>query len=686
MDYSRALAAAVDAAREAGAILRGDFGLPGGAPGNGRDHADADVRAERLIVERLRAAFPQWGGLCEETGRFGGDGEHVWLVDPNDGTAAYLRGQRGAAVSIALVRRGVPVLGVVYAHTAPDHVGDLFAWAEGTGPLRRNGIEVSAPRWPAELASSDVVLVSGAADSIPHENAALVSPARYLAVPSIAWRLACVAAGDGVAAVSLNGPCSWDFAAGHALLLAMGGELVDQAGRPVVYTPDGTSHTARCFGGAPSVVRELARRDWQEIGSGRRFKPEPWDLVQLEKGRNVASTGVLSRAQGCLLGQLAGDSLGSLVEFRGPESIAAQYPGGLRDLADGGTWDTLAGQPTDDSEMALMLARSIVRGRGYDAEQAAQAYYSWYASRPFDIGGTTSRALSAMNEAVCASGGAAEAASQAADPKSQANGSLMRASPLGVYGHAFEPAALAALARADSGLTHPNPVCRDACAVFTVAIAFAVRSGETPRAVFDYALAFARDAGLEASVVGSLERADEAPPPRFTEKQGWVLIALQNAFHRLRHAKGVEDGVVATVAAGGDTDTNGAIAGALLGAVYGRDGVPEAWRRQVLTCRPLRLPTWAPAPQPARRSLLTSSVAAPNPSRRLGWRASPGSIPPAVRGSRPRSWRPSPRSRPSSSISSRIARTRRLSSLPVSASLTGPAAWWSTPISPRRLA
>ena len=64
-----------------------------------------------------------------------------------------------------------------------------------------------------------------------------------------------------------------------------------------------------------------------------------------------------SRAQGCLLGQLAGDALGSLVEFQSPEEIHRSYPEGVRELADGGTWNTIAGQPTDDSEMALLLAR-----------------------------------------------------------------------------------------------------------------------------------------------------------------------------------------------------------------------------------------------------------------------------------------------------------------------------------------
>ena len=57
----------------------------------------------------------------------------------------------------------------------------------------------------------------------------------------------------------------------------------------------------------------------------------------------------LDRAQGCLLGQLAGDALGSLVEFQSPGKIRRGYPDGVWELANGGTWNTIAGQPTDDS-------------------------------------------------------------------------------------------------------------------------------------------------------------------------------------------------------------------------------------------------------------------------------------------------------------------------------------------------
>jgi len=75
--------------------------------------------------------------------------------------------------------------------------------------------------------------------------------------------------------------------------------------------------------------------------------------------RSSLDPSTLSRAQGCLLGQLGGDSLGSLVEFNSPQEIWRKYPNGIRELADGGTWETLAGQPTDDSEISRVATSSL---------------------------------------------------------------------------------------------------------------------------------------------------------------------------------------------------------------------------------------------------------------------------------------------------------------------------------------
>ncbi|AUX22714.1 crystallin [Sorangium cellulosum] len=583
MGYEAELAVAVEAARRAGSLLRAEFHRPGGPRGDGA-HADIDVEVERLLREALTGATP-YAFLGEETGPLDGpDPSHRWIVDPNDGTASFLRGYRGAAVSIGLLREGTPVLGVVFAYAYPDDDGDLIAWAEGAGPIRRNGAAVSTSLAGGALDRYAVVLLSQSADYLPSRNARCVAPARFLALPSLAYRLALVAVGEGVAAVSLSRPQSWDYAAGHALVRAAGGELVDDDGAPVAYTREREGELCRLFGGAPAVVRELARRPWNAVIHGRIPAPQGgYGLLRPSRSLLAGGAAALARAQGCLLGQLAGDALGALVEFRTAEEIAPLYPGGVDDLADGGTWDTLAGQPTDDSEMALLLARSIVRKRGFVAEAALDAYVHWYGTRPFDIGHTTAAALSAAAGAPHP-GARRERARAAASLTSEANGSVMRAAPLGILG-AGRPREAAAWAREDSALTHPHPVCCAAAAAFVAAIAATV-GGAGVEGAFAAARAEAERSG-ERVVLAALEAARRAPPRSSSHQAGWVLIALQNAFFQLLHAPSLEEGLVATVMAGGDTDTNAAIAGALLGAAHGRAAVPDRFRRLVLTCRPL---------------------------------------------------------------------------------------------------
>ena len=98
-------------------------------------------------------------------------------------------------------------------------------------------------------------------------------------------------------------------------------------------------------------------------------------------------------AQGGLSRQFIGDSLGSLVECEEPEDIAERYLDGVRDLADGGTWNLIAGQPTDDSQMAMMLLRSFQRRVKFDAGDVLHGYVHWYSTGPFDIGATCAQAL-----------------------------------------------------------------------------------------------------------------------------------------------------------------------------------------------------------------------------------------------------------------------------------------------------
>lgn len=276
-----------------------------------------------------------------------------------------------------------------------------------------------------------------------------------------------------------------------------------------------------------------------------------------------------SRAEGCLLGQLAGDSLGSLVEFQTPAEILRTYPNGVRELADGGTWDTIAGQPTDDSEMALSLARMLVKERRYDAEEARKAYVSWIESRPFDCGLTVLAGLRG-------------------EPNwdSQANGALMRISPLGIFCSNCELERTSQLAQRDASLTHPHPVCLQANALFTMSISQLISLKKSPQEIYEDIRRWAAEMHVEKPLMNAILDGERTAPADYTHQQGWVIIAFQNALWQLLNASSLEEGVVDTVMRGGDTDTNAAIAGALLGAAYGSNALPKQWVEKIQSCRP----------------------------------------------------------------------------------------------------
>lgn len=575
------LPAVVQAVVSAGALIRAEFHRPGGPCGTpGKCPVDMQVEAE--LKQALLALHPcDWHG--EELPRRKQGHADCWVVDPQDGTTAFQRGLRGSAMSVALVRQGLPVLGVVYAPTAPDDAGDLFVWAEGMVPMRNgNPMLPIGPRpapyepttrapWPAQPATaksydhSTLICLNEQAGDYAAHNHSTFAPAGVLAMPSIAYRLALAAAGEVDVAVSLTPALdSYDVAAGHALLNAVGGTMVDLNGAPISHGQK--LHFHGCIGGRPEIVQVVHERG---VNGGSRVARHP----ALPKVRTTA-IGPLRRAQGALVGLLAGDALGSQVEFLDPSTIRSRHPGGLRHLLPGGTWNLLSGQPTDDGELALALARALVAGNGFEHERVAKGYIDWLASHPFDVGTTTSGGINAL------------AGRGKAKSTSQANGALMRVAPIGIAA-AGDPAKAAEWARQDAAMTHPHPVCQATSAAFAAAIAAGV-AGANQRAMWAEAYANAGDDTGAAEIRRTLLEARHSLPASFTRQQGWVLIAFRNAFHRLWGEQDFTEALVETVMSGGDTDTNAAIAGALLGAALGREAVPQAWLLRVLSCRAVR--------------------------------------------------------------------------------------------------
>ena len=282
--------------------------------------------------------------------------------------------------------------------------------------------------------------------------------------------------------------------------------------------------------------------------------------------RNYSAV-MLDRAAGALAGQFCGDAFGAQYEFGGPRSELSDVMGPSR------VWGTAAGQITDDGELAVALARSIIEREGYDAAAALENYRLWYASRPFDIGMTTSSAL----------GPAA-----ALNHQSQANGALMRLSSLAVYRGAqsdFEAPRHDEDAAADTRLTHPNPVCVFCAVVYSRGIAFALGRGAAAPVTANYMLECAKESKWsDGEIYSILARSRRDRPETIKGADGWAVYALYNALYQLFNAESPKEAIMNTTRLGYDTDTNAAIAGALFGACSGISAFPQDWLDTVQRC------------------------------------------------------------------------------------------------------
>jgi ADP-ribosyl-[dinitrogen reductase] hydrolase len=321
----------IELARRAGSAIAAEFSRPAGPRLIDHVTAPVDREIELSLRARLTALLPA-RFVGEEAGVLEADPNgYCWVVDPHDGTRAFLEGRRGSAVSVALLRRGEPVLGVVYAPSSPDRGPDMIAWAEGTG-ITRNGQPVAIEPRPHGLAANDVVFLNHGAWQRPVWHGTACAPGCFMPLPSIAYRLARVAVGDGIATLTLRPVNALDIVAGHALLTAAGGVLVAEDGAPVTYSEDGGSRPSACFGGAPAAVETLRGRTWRGSTEARR---EP--RVRLAWPR-AAETMALDRAVGAMLGMLIGDSANAAADGR------------------------IAGQPGPAGEAALDCARELLGG------------------------------------------------------------------------------------------------------------------------------------------------------------------------------------------------------------------------------------------------------------------------------------------------------------------------------------
>jgi ADP-ribosyl-[dinitrogen reductase] hydrolase len=287
--------------------------------------------------------------------------------------------------------------------------------------------------------------------------------------------------------------------------------------------------------------------------------------------------------RGCLLGALAGDAAGATLEFPGRHPDDADVDLALR-MVGGGPLHTAPGQITDDGELSLCLARALAGATAFSIEQVAVEYLAWLRSDPFDIGNATTNGLSGWLAA--APGRVHEGMWRAAAERnadSKANGALMRATPLGVWGWRLTEEDLVAAASADSRLTHPDATCQHASAVYCLAIRHLVLNPGDGAGAFDTAKRWAGRLGTD-EIVEWLGLAENDVDAGYHPHAGFVKYGFVHAFRHLHLGTPYPDALRETLLGGGDTDTNACIVGGLVGALHGDPGIPRSLVEAVMSC------------------------------------------------------------------------------------------------------
>jgi myo-inositol-1(or 4)-monophosphatase len=232
-DAARVLA---DAAVEAGTLARSMRGkdLKSWIKGKDSPVSDADIAADKLLRDRLTAAAPDYEWLSEESAEIAGKISHRrrWVVDPIDGTRAFIKGQADWSVSVALIEDGRPIAAAIFA----PETDELFAAVAGRGATRNGkaiaassrrelkGARVAGPRFALEKLQT-----SGAFESVER-------------IHSLALRFARAAAGDIDVAFSSENSRDWDLAAADLILHEAGGTLTGADGAKIVYGRPDAQH------------------------------------------------------------------------------------------------------------------------------------------------------------------------------------------------------------------------------------------------------------------------------------------------------------------------------------------------------------------------------------------------------------------------------------------------------------
>lgn len=286
-------------------------------------------------------------------------------------------------------------------------------------------------------------------------------------------------------------------------------------------------------------------------------------------------TEIDNRIRGVIYGQAIGDALGLGTEFMDDAEMTMKYPNGLRHYADiyqdshRKRWKV--GEWTDDTDMMLCIANAVIEDKGVNLTNIAKNFKAWADDKPLGIGNNTYKVLS-FGDYVDKPFEAAKLVWEMSNRQSAANGGLMRTSIVGLFPKAVEQCAVD-ICR----LTHYDPRCIGSCVIVSSLLNSLVYDSE-PLSYhqildlgkkYDERIAEYVDLSLNADI-RALELQNE-------KSMGYTLKTLAASLWAYWNASSFEEGLLAVVNAGGDADTNGAVACAILGAKFGFETIPKEY-------------------------------------------------------------------------------------------------------------
>jgi len=275
-----------------------------------------------------------------------------------------------------------------------------------------------------------------------------------------------------------------------------------------------------------------------------------------------------------LLGLVVGNQLGVPTERLGSaKAIREAFPQGVRDLA-----PSPKGSPfDDDAAMALLLAESLAARGEFDATDVAERWVKWMKIDGRGIGPTTQRALRLIERGAepFEAGRLARSAGAAAS-----NGAVMRCIPVAIRYHENVDK-LVRVSTQQAAITHADERCTWGAA----AVNLAARELLHGNPYFVEEVMHRLQGAAPRLLVEAIRRVPWEPesdlPIAVPGEHGYVVHCVEIAFWCAVHRPSLEEALIFLAEAGGDTDTNAAVAGALLGARDGEAGIPPRWLDQL---------------------------------------------------------------------------------------------------------